>query len=98
MNTLHGIAEEQLAALQTRLAGWLGRVSQGNLGSLLETLATAGRPLALLVGQSLWLLTPVLWLLDRALAKDLETLAQVLAHPDGLAWLERTLTDNDRLS
>lgn len=89
------MSEQTLARLEERLTHWAVRIKGTGFGGLLGTLLGAASPLSVLGAQLLWVAQPALGLI--APHDEIDTLAQLLAEPEGVAWLRKTLIGDSDL-
>lgn len=77
------------------MAGWSARLRSAGLGGLVEALLDVAEPLGPLGAQLLWIAQPALGVVMPAAADDLDSLAQLLDDPAGVAWLRSALVSVD---
>jgi hypothetical protein len=77
------------------MAGWSARLRSAGLDGLVETLLDVAEPLGPLGAQLLWVAQPALGLVMPAAAGDLDSLADLLDDPGGVAWLRSALAGVD---
>ncbi|MFN8445703.1 MAG: hypothetical protein U0175_33235 [Caldilineaceae bacterium] len=71
----------------------LSNLKRWHLSHALLLFLAGHRPLAFIVGQGLYLFTPLAELVGFAKA---ERFAQLLSQPEGMAWLEQALRDQNK--
>lgn len=82
-----------MACWDGRLARWSHRLRKKRLTGLVGALLDAAEPLGPLGAQMLWVAQPTLGLFMPR--DDVASLARILEHPDGLAWLHERLAGPD---